>query len=104
MCHSQVLEDVMWRTASKRMREAERVARMTEIMKEDTFLSLKSWRKWFTWLILCVDVCISTYLRKNSLLSENDKIGRCLSRTNPEDTLLSSTSKPPPPKNHLESS
>ena len=33
VCKLHVLEDVMWRTASKRMKEAERVARMTEIMK-----------------------------------------------------------------------
>jgi hypothetical protein len=33
VCKLHVLEDVTWRTASKRIRDAERVARMTEIMK-----------------------------------------------------------------------
>jgi hypothetical protein len=33
VCKSHVLEDVMWRTESKRMRQAERVASVTEIIK-----------------------------------------------------------------------
>jgi hypothetical protein len=33
VCKLHVLEDVTWRTASKRIRDAERVARMTEIIK-----------------------------------------------------------------------
>ena len=39
VCKLHVLEDVTWRTASKRIRDAERVARMTEIVKTcKTFL------------------------------------------------------------------
>jgi hypothetical protein len=65
--------------------------------------SLKSWIKWFTWLILCVYVCITTHFCKISLLAENDKIGRCPSRTNPENTLVFLLRKlgsvcPPPSK------
>jgi hypothetical protein len=60
VCNLHVLENVMWKTASKRMREAERVARMAEIMKGIQNVSLKSRRKWFTWLILCVDVYVIT--------------------------------------------